>query len=345
MRSFSPQVLGCKYVAQALLPTLRLDTASLRRAPLDSTASSPCLLVSEGAYLYRFRRSVGGPCGRGVNMRPRLRWLVIVVAAVVPAFGGPIFTLPSPASSFGLLGGSVSNTGTSVVIGNVGATSTVTGFNPTGTATGFVCTPTSAAPCTSGQDSEVTSAYNQIFNAGGAFSTGLGLSSTQSLAGLTTNTMFLGNNVYRATSTVSSTTGINLTFDAQGDPTEVFVIQIDGDLTVNGAMTFILSGGAQPSNIFWIVQDAATISVASSGPIVFDGDILAGTSFTMSAAAGGSGVLAGTINGCVFAQTANTLAGTTNVNGCSASVPEPGTAGLLSLGGLLGILAWRKLRF
>jgi hypothetical protein len=67
----------------------------------------------------------------------------------------------------------------------------------------------------------------------------------------------------------------------------------------------------------------------------------------MSAATGGSGVLAGTINGCVFAVTANTLAGETNVNGCSstaASVPEPGSWELVSLGCLLGILALRKLR-
>ena len=66
----------------------------------------------------------------------------------------------------------------------------------------------------------------------------------------------------------------------------------------------------------------------------------------MSAAAGGSGVLAGTIDGCVFADTANTLAGETIVGGCSAtgssSVPEPGSAELASLGGLLGLLAWRK---
>jgi hypothetical protein len=116
-------------------------------------------------------------------------------------------------------------------------------------------------------------------------------------------------------------------------------------------LTFTLENGAQASNIFWIVNDAATISVGSSGPIAFDGDILAGTSFTMSAAAGGSGVLAGTINGCVFAGTANTLAGETDVKGCSSasSVPEPGSAGLLaSLGGLLagvlGIRAWTRKR-
>jgi hypothetical protein len=117
-------------------------------------------------------------------------------------------------------------------------------------------------------------------------------------------------------------------------------------------MTFTLLGGANPDNIFWIVRNIATISVGSSGPITFDGNVLAGQSFTMSAASGGSGVLAGTINGCAFAETANTLAGQTTVNGCvggglpggGPGVPEPGSSGLVGLGCLLGILAWRKIR-
>lgn len=269
------------------------------------------------------------------------------VAGAMPAFGGLIYSIPTPANSFGLLGGSISNTGTSVVMGNVGATSTITGFPP-GTETGFACTPTSIAPCTGGNDSEVTTAYNAIFNPGGAFSTGQGMTSSGSFTTATSQT-FLGNTVYASSGTISTTTGTNLTFDAQGDPTEDFVIQILGDFTVNGTMTFTLENGAQASNIFWIVNNAATISVASSGPITFDGDILAGSSFTMSAASGGSGVLAGTINGCVFADTANTLAGQTNVNGCSAGsvtsgVPEPGSAGLVCLGGLLVALARLKLR-
>lgn len=285
-----------------------------------------------------------GNLGRNGAEKMRQIWLLIV-AAVMPAFGNELFSLPTPADSFGLLGGSVSNTGTSVVTGNVGSTSTIVGFDPPGTATGFVCTPTGGPlGCTSGQESEVTQAYGQIYNDGGAFDTGLGLGSTQSLAGLSTSTTFLGNNVYTALSSVSSTTGINLTFNAQGDPTEIFVIQIKGDLTVNGAMTFTLSNGAQATNIFWIVEDAATISPGSSGPIVFDGDILAGTSFTMSA---GTGALSGTVNGCVFAETANTLAAQTIINGCAgtnSTVPEPASAGLVSLGGVLGILAWRRRR-
>jgi hypothetical protein len=64
----------------------------------------------------------------------------------------------------------------------------------------------------------------------------------------------------------------------------------------------------------------------------------------MSAASGGSGTLAGTINGCVFAKNANTLAGTTDVNGCAdtsaggsgptggSTVPEPGSMALLGSG-------------
>jgi hypothetical protein len=65
-------------------------------------------------------------------------------------------------------------------------------------------------------------------------------------------------------------------------------------------------------------------------------------------------VLAGTINGCVFTLIDNTLGGETDVNGCVggglpgggplASIPEPESSGLVSLGCLLGILACRKFR-
>jgi hypothetical protein len=244
------------------------------------------------------------------------------------------------ASSFGLLGGTaISNTGTSVVNGNVGVqntSATITGFNPTGTTTpGFsVIAPGNTLS---------NNAYTDFVN---AFNAAELLTSTGSFAG--TSQTFLGGNVYTA-GTVSTTTGSVLTFDAQNNPYAVFVIETAGPLTVNGALTFTLKNQAQASNIFWIVGTDATISVGSSGPITFDGDILAGKSFTMSAASGGSGVLAGTINGCVFAETANTLAGTTNVNGCgggkTVATPEPGTLVLL-LSGLLpiGLLMLRKLR-
>jgi len=214
-------------------------------------------------------------------MRHKLIWWVIAVTAVVPAFGDTISVNLGSASSFGLLGGTISNTGTSAVAGNVGATTTITGFPP-GTATGTVYTFPS--------NPTVTAAYNDFE---GAFNTALALGDTQppSLNSLPLTQTFTGDNVYNFDNTVSTTTGTVLTFDAQNISSEVFVIQIDGDFTVNGSLGFNLINGAQADNIFWIVRNDATISVGSSGPIIFGGSILAGDTFTMSAAAGAAACL------------------------------------------------------
>jgi len=261
--------------------------------------------------------------------------LLAVVAA--PAFGSSIIA-PNlgSAGSFTMLGETISNTGTSVVIGNVGATTTITGFGAgTGTATGTVY-PFPSDPTVAGAYTDFISAYN--------FAAGEG--HTQTVNGLTASQTFDGNNVYSlSASDVTSTAGITLTFDAQGDSSEAFVMQIPGALTIDGPITFKLTDGALASNIYWIVGAAATIS-PSGDPVTWDGDILAKTSFTMSANTGGSGVLAGTINGCVFAETANTLSGQTDINGCSAvsGAPEPESAGLAALGCLVGALYVRRRR-
>jgi hypothetical protein len=148
----------------------------------------------------------------------------------------------------------------------------------------------------------------------------------------------------------TSTAGITLTFDAENLSNQVFIMQFPGALTIDGPITFDLIGGALASNIYWIIGSVATpeaATISPSGlPITWDGNILAGT-FTMSANTGGSGVLAGIINGCVLTVNANTLAGETVVNGCAATgaiTPEPGSLGLVTLGGLLGALGLRKLR-
>jgi hypothetical protein len=272
-------------------------------------------------------------------MREGLVGMVMVVTAAVPGFSAQIVVNLNSASAFGLLGGTISNSGTSVVTGNVGvqnASGTITGFNPTGTTVaGSVIAP------------GTTSSNNAYIDFVNAFNGANLLTSTQSYADLTVNRTFIGNNVYTfALTNISTTTGINLTFDAQNDPNEVFVIRTDGAFTANGALNFTLQNQAQANRIFWIVGTSATISVGSSGPIVFEGNVLAGQSFTMSAAAGGSGILAGTVNGCVFAETANTLAGTTNIGGCAGStsvvVPEPGLWGLIGMSCLLGIITLRR---
>jgi Ice-binding-like len=263
--------------------------------------------------------------------------LLFVVASLVPAFGSSINL--GTASAFGMLGGTISNTGTSVVNGEVGATITVTGFQPTGPgfATGGVVTGGAAA-----------GPYADFEN---ALTAGSSQASTQTGLGLTTSQVFLGNNVYAFPdlALTTSTAGITLTFDAQSNSSATFVLQFPGALTIDGPITFDLINGALASNIYWIIGSVASPEAAtidpSGVPIVWDGDILAGT-VTVSANTGGSGVLASIVNGCVLAVNANTLAGQTVVNGCSAAgtIPEPGSAGLVALGCLLGALGLRKIR-
>jgi hypothetical protein len=133
-----------------------------------------------------------------------------------------------------------------------------------------------------------------------------------------------------------------LTFDGSG----VFLMQIPGDMTVNGPITFVLGPGVSASNIYWIVGAptlSKTVTIDPTVAITWDGNILT-DNFVMSH--GTSGPFSGTINGCVLTTISITLSAATDVNGCSAgeSVPEPGSLGLVTLGGLLGALGLRKLR-
>jgi hypothetical protein len=282
------------------------------------------------------------------NLRKRLILLVTVVAAVTPAFASMVSVDLGTASNFGLLGGTITSTGNSNVTGDVGATTSLAGFPP-GTASGTVFASSNPA---------VTTAYNS-FQA--AFASAASLAPTQTLlSGLTSNQTFTGNNVYSfSTTNIATTQGITLTFNAQGNANEIFVIQIPGNLTVDGSINFVLENGAVAHNIFWIVGAddpskgaAAEINLATSPVITFDGNILAGGldgSFDMSAGVGrqraGIGMPDGTINGCVLTGAAEVLHGRTTINGCDPpAAPEPGSLGLASIGCLLGALAWRKRR-
>jgi len=193
----------------------------------------------------------------------------------------------------------------------------------------------------------VAAAYSDFENAFTAASNDL---ATATVTDLTASQAFLGGGVYAFSSTnITSTAGITLTFDGQANNASVFIMQVAGALTIDGPITFNLINGAVASNIYWIVGnpttgESVTIDPSSGLPITWDGSILAGT-FTMSAIPGGSGALAGTINGCVLTVNANTLAGTTQVNGCSSSgsstVPEPGSAGFLTFGCMaVGLCLW-----
>ncbi len=103
--------------------------------------------------------------------------------------------------------------------------------------------------------------------------------------------MTLAPGLYKWTTGVTIPTNVTLS----GGPTAVWIFQIAGTLTMASAKQIILSGGANPKNIFWQVSGAATLGTYSH----FEGNILGKTGINMQTG--------GSINGRLLAQTAVTL--------------------------------------
>ncbi len=68
--------------------------------------------------------------------------------------------------------------------------------------------------------------------------------------------------LYKSTSSLAISSG-DLTFDAKGDATAVFIIQMASSFTTTSGRKVILSGGALPANIFWQVGSSATFGTTS----------------------------------------------------------------------------------
>lgn len=167
-----------------------------------------------------------------------------------------------------LAGSTVANTGPTSVDGDLGVSpgSAVTGFPP-GTVSGSIFTG-SPGPAATAQ-SDLTTAYNDAAGrAPGAIVSG-------NIGGLT-----LAPGVFTATSSLAISSG-DLTLTGLGDSNAVFIFQIPSSLTVTTGRQVILTGGAQPSNIFWQVGSSATLGTFS----VFSGTIMAQASITLQTGA------------------------------------------------------------
>lgn len=274
------------------------------------------------------------------------------LACAPSALATPI--LGSDLESFTVLGGStVTNVGTSAIVGNVGVSpgSSITGFNASpGVAvadpqvtSGLVHTTTAAAALA---QSQLTTARTNLSS--------LGSGNTlinPDLAGLT-----LAPGVYTVTGGVTNLSG-TLTLDGGGDANAAWVFQMASTLITspNSVVNVVNTGSG--AGLFWNVASSATIDVNS----IFLGNILALTSISMNTTATDVCGRALAETGAVTLQQ-NSLSGTcsgilTGSNGFSGgldvtgsgvgflpfsqvpsnSVPEPTPLALLVLG-LLGML-------
>ena len=71
----------------------------------------------------------------------------------------------------------------------------------------------------------------------------------------------------------------DLTLDAKGDPSAMFIFQSASDLALPAGRKVLLTGGAVPANVFWQVGGAATLGTFATmnGTIVASGAIAVGT--------------------------------------------------------------------
>lgn len=174
------------------------------------------------------------------------------------------------ADTFAVLGATtVTNTGSTTVSGDLGVSpgTAITGFPPGVVQNGNI----------HANDSAAVQAHADLGTAYTAFA-GLDSPPANNMSGVDLGGKTLTPGVYRFNGAANSS-GI-LTFDAQGDSSARFVIQIGTTFLNSGNSSVVLVNGASARNIFFQVGSSATLAAGSS----FVGTILAYTSVT-----GGSG--------------------------------------------------------
>jgi cytoskeletal protein CcmA (bactofilin family) len=180
-----------------------------------------------------------------------------------------------PLGSFEILAAStITNTGATHVTGNLGLSpgTAVTGFPP-----GIMVGTKHLADAAAAQGQL---ALTVAYNAAAARSVGA-IGVAGNLGGMT-----LAPGLYKSTSSLAISSG-DLTLDAKGDGTAVFIFQMGSTLVTTVGRKVILAGGARAENIIWQVGSSATLGVNS----VFKGNILAMASITVTTGASVEGRL------------------------------------------------------
>ncbi len=208
--------------------------------------------------------------------------LACLLASASSAFAAstPTVDLGHAAGYAVISGASVANTDDSTVRGDIGAPLMPTGFGP-----GMLIGNMQVGSADAAAYSDMLTAYAEVQNrTGGA--------PLPPLAGAT-----LTPGLYTSAAAAGLAASVNVTLDGLGDPNAVFVIQVNGALSLGAGAQVKLTGGAQASNVFWQVNGAFTVGA---------GGLFAGTVLTNATGAIG---LNAVMNGRLLAEAAVTTDG------------------------------------
>jgi hypothetical protein len=196
--------------------------------------------------------------------------------------------------------GSVTNTGTTNVVGDIGTNSgIVSNFNPVGVSGNIHTSPNAS---TAQAKSSLDTLYTYL--------SGLSYDIELLYPSLFGYGQVLTPNVYLINAATTLTDTIFL--DARGVMDAVFVIRIIGALTTGTSPQVVLVGGTQAINVFWQIEGAVTISSGAN----FNGIMVANNAaFILN-----TGVL---LNGKILSTNGNINTGNVNITSpnCPATLP------------------------
>ena len=216
--------------------------------------------------------------------------------------------------SFAVLGGqTVTNTGPSVITGNLGVSpgTAITGFPP-----GEVIGETHAADAVALQaQADTTILYDDLASQ----------PCTSDVTGADLGGRTLAPGVYCATSGLQLTGA--LTLNAGGDPNAVWVFKAGSTLITASNSSVLLTGGANPCNVYWQVGSSATLGTNTS----FVGNIVALTSIALTTGA--------TLSGRALARNGAVTLDSNTINapvcgGSSVSLDKTFSPAIISAGGV-----------
>jgi Ice-binding-like len=217
--------------------------------------------------------------------------------------GGPAPVVLGAAGTYVVLAKSeISNVATSVITGNLGlspaAATYVTGLSLTKAGVDFTSAQVTGDIYAADSDPPTPS---NLTTAVGAMQTAYTDAATRptpnflNTGGGAIGGTTLAPGLYKWTSAVTIASDVSIS----GGPTDEWIFQITGNLSMSAAKRMILSGGAQAKNIVW--QVAGTVDMGATSHS--EGVILCKTSITLETGA--------SMNGRLMAQTAVTLAANT----------------------------------